>query len=443
MYAQYPYFLCTFVLQNVLQKLVQMSVVFQPVVLPHQRKSDGTNLIRIRVTHQRKSKWIKTNITIYPSDMTKDGKLKNYSALRPAYDLIEKMSRVIDKVDMFKLESMNVDEVVDYVNNVLMEPEKFRLDFIEYGRLVASRKSSSNATTYNVAMNALERFFKGKHPDISEITVRNLRAFENFINEEKVVKVDWRTGKVKLLRKDKGNRAASLYLSNIRHIHKCARIEFNDPDLGLFPIPNDPFVYYSVPKAPSAKHRDISPDTIQLMIDTRHKYEGRVRMAIDAFLISFGLCGINAADLFVVSKPKRDILIYNRQKVKERRDDDALMKVRIVPCIMKIMQEYADKDRCFDYYKRYKDKDIFTTALNQGLRRWIKDNKQDDFTFYSARHAWATIGASKRCGISWDVIGCGLCHVNQSQKINAIYINQDWEVLWDANKKILGTFDWE
>lgn len=421
-----------------------MGVIYQATVLPHQRKQDGTNIVRIRVTHNGKSKWVKTNITLYPDQMTKAGKPKNSSVLRPALDLIDRMKEKTDKIDMYKLEAMSVDDVVEYVNNALKEPEKFRLDFIEFGRLVASRKSKGNSTTYNVAMNALERFFKGRHPDISEITVRNLRAFEQYINEENVVKVDWRSGKSKTIKKKKGNRAASLYLSNIRHIYKCARIEFNDPDLGLFPIPNDPFEYYSVPKAPSAKHRNISIDVIQLMIDTRKKYRGRVRMAVDAFLISFGLCGMNAADLFSCAKPKKNgVLCYNRQKTANRRDDEAEMRVKVHPCIKVIMQDYSDKERCFDYYKRYKDKDIFTTALNQGLRRWIADNKQEDFTFYSARHSWATIGRGKKCNISKDIITAGLCHVDENNRTDDIYINFDWELLWDAQKTILNVFDWK
>lgn len=424
--------------------MVLMGVMFQATVLPHQRKADGTNMVRIRVTHKRESKWIKTNITLYPSDMTKAGKVKNSSCLRPAEDLIMRMRKVVDNIDMFKLEAMSVQEVVDHINHALKEPEKFRLDFVEFGRQVASRKSKGNATTYNVAMNALERFFKGRHPDISEITVRNLRAFEQFINDEKVVKVNWRTGEQKTIKKRKGGRAAPLYLSNIRHIYKCARLEFNDPDLGLFPIPNDPFEYYSVPKAPASRHRDVSPETIQLMIDTRKELKGRTRMAVDAFLISFGLYGMNAADLFSCGKPKKNgILIYNRQKTTNRRDDKAEMRVKIEPCIKEIMKDYADTDRCFDYHMRYKDKDIFTTALNAGLRVWADKYKQDDFTFYSARHSWATIGRSKKCNIDAKVITAGLCHVDDSNRTDDIYVNFDWELLWDAQKTILGIFTWK
>lgn len=420
----------------------KMSVNFKAVILPHQRRSDGSNSVRIRVTHNKESKWIKTNIVLSAKEQTKDGKPKSKAVIKPAEDLIERMTKVVNGIDMYKLQKMSIDEVVCYIDRELQEPEDFRLDFIEYGREVASRKRSGTAQSYKVIMNAFERFFKGKHPDISEITVRKLREFEKFLNEENSIRVDWRTGKIKKTGKPKGTRAVSLYMSGIRHIYKCARLDFNDPDLGLFPIPNDPFEYYSIPKRPTPKHRDVSPEVIQLMIDTRHKYQGRVRMTLDAFLISFGLFGMNAIDMFTCAKPKGDMLKYNRTKTRYRRDDEAEMMVKIEPCIQKIMDDYRDSERCFDYYRRYSSKDSFMEALNDSLRIWIKDNDLDTFTFYSARHSWATIGASKRCRISWDVISAGLCHINQ-RKTDSIYINQDWELLWEANKKILGLFKWE
>lgn len=420
-----------------------MSVSFKAVLLPHQRRADGSNIIRIRVTHNRESRWIKTNITLSAKEQTKDGKPRSIAVMKPAETLVERMTDVVNDIDMYKLQKMSIDEVVDLVNSSLEEPEEFRLDFVEYGREVASRKRAGTADMYLVTMNALERFFKGKHPDISEITVRKLREFEKFLKEENSIKVNWRTGEVIKTKKPKGERAVSFYMSAVRHIYKCARLDYNDPDLGLFPIPNDPFEYYFVPKQPSAKHRDIPMEVIQLMIDTRHNYQGRVRMAVDAFLISFGLYGMNAIDMFTCAKPKDGILIYNRTKTKYRRDDDALMKVKIEPCIQKIMDDYRDSSRCFDYYKRYSSKESFALGINGGLKLWIEEHKLDKFTFYSARHTWATLGAGKQCNINWETISAGLCHVNQSRRVDAIYIRQDWELIYDANKKILGLFDWK
>lgn len=420
-----------------------MAVNFQAVLLPHQRRSDGANIIRIRITHNRQSKWIKTSIVLSAKDQTKDGKPKSRVVMRPAYDLIDRMTDVVNHIDLYKLQAMSVDALVTYINNALKEPEQFKLDFIEYGRKIALTKNAGTAATYNVAMNALERFFKGEHPDISEITVKKLREFEEFINNEKVVKVNWRTGKQRTLKKEKKGRAASLYLANVRHIYKSARKEFNEPDLNLFPIPNDPFEYYQVPKIPASEHRDIEPEVIQLMIDTRKQLKGRQRQAIDCFLISFGLCGLNATDMYKCAKPnKKGILYYRRSKTEERRDDHAEMYVKVYPCIAEIMKDYKDNIRCFDFYKRYSSRDTFITALNAGLKGWITKYKQKPFSFYTSKHSWGTIGNSKRCKIDSKIITVGLCHVDENSRMDDVYVRFDWELLWDAQKTILDVFNW-
>lgn len=421
-----------------------MGVTFKPVILDHMWKDDGTNFIRIRITHKRKARYIKTNIIVFKSDLGRGGTIKSISVQNSVDDLIKKIRNVVNDMDTYEIESMDVDGVLESINAALKQQEKFRLDFIEYGKKIAAKKSKGNASTYYVALNALLRFFKERHPDISEITVRNLRGFEEFITSEKVVKVNRMNGERKTLKKSKGGRAASLYLSNIRHIYKCARMEFNDPDLGLFPIPNDPFEYYSLPKPPASTHKNISRETVQLMIDTRKSLKGRQRMAIDAYLMSFGLCGMNQADMYTCLKPKKgDILNYRRTKTTKRRDDKAEMFVKIHPVIKNILAEYAGKERCFNYYQTYSRRDTFSTALNVELHRWAKDHKVDIFTFGSARHTWGSIGSSKLCKIDGKVITAGLCHVDESARVDDIYVNFDWELLWEAQKKILDVFKWE
>lgn len=423
-----------------------MSTTVAPVLWDHHWKENGTNFWRIQITHNRKKKYIKTNICVTRSDLNRAGKIKDLAILNKLESLVSEIRNVISKIDMYDLEKMTIEQVVAKVDLAMKGEERFSLDFIEYGYRVAEKKSPGNAKAYYVALNALVRFFGGRHPDISEITVRNLRAFEDFIGSENVVKVNWRTGESKQLKgKKKGGRAASLYLASIRHIYKCARIEFNDPDLGKFVLPVDPFEYYSVPKIPATKHRAVPVEVIQRVIDTRKNYKGRQRMAVDAFLISFGLCGINPADMFRCDKPKKGVLHYFRQKTENRRDDKAEMWVKVHPCIQEIMKDYQDADRCFDYHKRYANKDVFITALNQGLSLWQSKEKMDveRFTFTAARHSWATIGSGKLCDIKESVITVGMCHVDEDRKTDNIYIKFDWEELWDAQKKILDVFRWE
>ena len=421
-----------------------MSTTVSYVVREHLWKEDKTNFVRIRVIHNRQTRYIKTNLLVNKSDMGRSGQIKDLEKLNAAEQIVRDIRKVVSDIDMFQLNGMDADEVVREIEEGLKKPEKFVLDFIEFGYKVAKKKSEGNAKTYYVALNALLRYFKGRHPDISEITVRNLRGFAEYILAEDVVKVNWRSGRRKTIKKKKGGRAASLYLSNIRHIYKSARMEYNDPDLGLFPIPNDPFEYFTLPKAPSSKHKDIPVEVIQKMIDTRKECKDRVRMAVDAFLISFGLCGINAADMYIAAKPKNDVLHYYRKKTTKRRDDRAEMWVKIHPCIKNIMKDYKGKSVCFDYSVRYSSDGTFTTALNSGLKIWRKRyNIEEDFRFGSARHSWATIGSGKLCNIERKIMTAGMCHKDEDRKVDDIYTRFDWEQLWDAQQKILDVFDWK
>lgn len=420
-----------------------MAVTLKPVLLDHQWKEDGTNFYRIRITHNRKSRYLKSNVVVYKSDLNKKGEVKTQSVLDSLEDFMRKIRPIVNDIDAADLLSMDIDDVVMTIEKKLKKDEVFRLDFIEYGRKVAMSKKKGGARDgYLSAMNALERHFE-RHPDISEITVRALRNFEQFLKTEKVVRMDWRKNKVKHTNKQKTPRAVYLYMSCIRHIYWSAKMEFNDPDLGHFPIKTDPFEYYKVPKAPAAKHRDVSVEFIQRLISTRKEYRGSIRLAIDAFLISFGLCGMNAVDMFSCPKPKKGIIHYCRQKTTDRRDDGANMWVKVDPRIKRIMDEYKDSERCFDFYRRYTDIRSFNAALSRAYKRYVEDHKVDAFTFYSARHSWATIGRGKRCNIDKDVISKGLCHVDAGNRVDDIYIKFDWELLWEAQKKILDVFNWE
>ena len=420
-----------------------MGVTFKILLDDRYKKADGSNFLRIRVTHQRRSKYIRTNIAILPEDLTKSGNIKDEDKKDLADDLKKRMRKAADSIEHYKLKSMTVEDVVEYIDAKLAEPEIFELDFIEYGLKVADKKKKGTGDVYRTSLNALLRFFKGRHPDIKEITVRNLYAFEEFIKNEPVVKVNWRTGTEKQIKKTKGRRAPSQYIGAFRHIYNCARKEFNDPDLGIFRIPNDPFEYYSVPKIPASVHKAIPVEVIQMMIDTRKELTGRIRMAVDAFLISFGLCGINATDMFLCEKAKKGIVHYFRSKTTDRKDDKAEMFVRIEPCIHMIMKDYKDLERQFDYHKRYANRDVFTTALNQGLRIWQKRYKQQDFTFYAARHSWGTVAGSSKCNIDDRVISVGMSHADERNKMNSIYVKFDWNQLYEANAKVLQVFDWK
>ena len=103
--------------------------------------------------------------------------------------------------------------------------------------------------------------------------------------------------------------------------------------------------------------------------------------------------------------------------------------------------EEGDRLFCFD--KHYSTLNSFSIALNTGLRQIeaaIKPEKH--ITFYAARHSWATIGRSKALNIDKYTIHEGLNHVDDRMRITDIYVERDYSLIWEANAKILGIFDW-
>jgi integrase len=420
-----------------------MAITVDYVILPHLRKADGTNFIRLRITHKRKSKYIKTNIAVSSEHLTRSGNLKHQGKIDLATDEVRKYRKVVDAMPTSSSDAMDVAEVLRYVTAKLAEEEEMRLNFASYGMQLAEKKKPGTAHNDRVALRSLVRYF-GYEPDISEITVRTMRAFEEFIKTEAKHAHSPKTHQSKEVKGKKSERSVIKYTGIVRAIYKEARREFNDPDLDIMRLPVDIFEYYKVPRQKPSAHRDIPAEWVQMMIDQRTGLAGRERLGVDVFLLSFGLMGMNAADMYECAEKIRDgVVHYFRAKTTDRRDDGAEMYVRVEDCLKPLFEAYKGRVRLFDFHTRYASKAGFILAVNSGLRQWIERNKLKDFTFYSARHTWATLGASKQVGIDYALVTEGLCHVDNARKMDNVYIRKDWERVWDANAKVLSLLKWK
>ena len=413
-------------------------VTFKAVVYKHHKKEDGTYNVKIRIIHNREQRRIATTYFVTKEDLTKGLKIKNQAIVDELELLIKKYRNSCTALGE-RIKEFDVDRVVKFIENIDKDKKGFQLDMISYGREkikeLQAKGREGNAKTYNVMLNSLEDFLGRPLLDVAEVNVKFIKNY-----------VSWLEAKPARPKREKGERAVGLYLSNLRALHNMAKADYNDEDSGIINIPFSPFKNYSVPKPPVTRKRAVSSDTIKAM--TALPYEAviqpgfnRFNLAKDIFLLSFGLVGMNTVDLYNCNTIKADRITYNRTKTRNRREDKAEISIRIEPQIMPLVEKYRDKTgkRVFNFYHHYVNADTFGTAVNRGLKKIgeLDAIKVDDLEFYAARHSWATI-AVNQVKIDKFTVHAALNHVSdEDMKVTDIYIDKDYSLIDEANSKLL------
>ena len=409
---------------------------FKAEVYAHQKKSDGTYNIKIRVTHNRKKRYLPTTYYITKEDVTRSSlKIKNQYYIDETDKIIKKYRKACNDVGE-RLKKMSVDEVVSLINSIDDTPKSFDLDIVKYAAdMIADMRKSGhdgNALTYEVAMTNLVKFVGRESISINEINTKFLNNWVKWIREQPAPK-----------NKVKGDRAPSLYLSNLRAVHNNAKKEFNDEEQGIIKIPLSPFKKFEFPKIPVARKRALDAKLIKKIVELEYTTiiqpgNNRFNLAKDIFILSFALIGMNAVDLYSCDLYKNNRITYQRTKTKNRRDDKAEISIKIEPEIKSLFDKYRDPKgkRVFCFYHWYSSPNTFTTAINKGLKKIGKKIGVDDLEFYAARHSWATIARNK-AGVDKYTVHTSLNHVDEKMKVTDLYIDKDWSIIDQANRKVL------
>ena len=105
------------------------------------------------------------------------------------------------------------------------------------------------------------------------------------------------------------------------------------------------------------------------------------------------------ADLYNAKSVKGDTWIYNRQKTRDRRSDKAEMRVAIPHQLLPYLERLRGKGPLWlnGLHQFSSTKDWASARVNRCLRKWCEDNGVDVFTFYAARHTWASL--ARRQGV--------------------------------------------
>lgn len=417
-------------------------ITFKEIIVPGNKRKDGTYPVKIRVTFKGKSRRLPTTLVCYPKDITKSLKIKSDDIKDKASVIIRQMREAIKDISLFDLEDRDVDWVVRQIKDKLKN-DSFCLDFFTFGEEYILTKSPSTRRAYSGALNALERFLGERHIDINDITKSLLLEFMEFIDKERKIVYDPSSGCYYESEKEKiAKGASSRHLMKLGHIFNAAKEKFNDEDSGSIVIPRSPFSGIKKVFPASDGQKNLGRELMQKIISYQtDNYV--IRTALDAFIASFCLMGANLADMYEAHPFRGEVWKYNRIKTMTRRADKAEMRVRLQPELQPFLKRLTSGEGkgwwlslLHDYsYKR----DFCTIRVNKGLRKWCEENGEEVFTFYAARHTWASL--ARRVGVEKALVDECLGHIGDYDMAD-IYAERSWELMESANRKVLDLFDW-
>lgn len=385
------------------------------IIRPSDKRSDGTWNVKIRITHQRKTKEIPTSMYVTKKDITASFNIKNRAVMDKCDELILLYRQ--------RLNALNL-EVNDLPLSVIVEritarEERGGINFIAFAeKWLANNSAKRGLKNYITALNAFKKFFGREIILCEEITTRTMQRFEETLSDRP--------------------RACSLYTSAIAFLFKEARKYYNDEDNELIVIKNT-IASYKAPKQNVAEKRSISEDKVREILALGYTGAKRRDFALDLFKLSLFLMGTNSVDLYNATQFDGEYLVYNRTKTKNRRADKAEMRIKVHPCLLPLFEKYKDTERVFDFHKRHINADEFNRTLNIGLKYIAKEVGLDNLQFYHVRHSFATI-AYNNAKINKYLVNDMLCHVDDSMHVTELYIRKDYGPMNDANFQFIEYF---
>jgi integrase len=391
-------------------------------------REDGLRAVRVRVYHNGASTALSTPYFVDKTQVTKGGKIKDAAIVDACNELIRNWRSAITNYGS-AIEALDVKELVAMLKQ--SKGDGVGLDIVEHIYKVAeSKRAAQTRHNYRVVAASLSRYLDGRGLDINQLSHQVLSAYE-----------EW-------LRRD-GKTPGTIvqYMSLIKSAYNTACLWYNDEDADKIVVTRQPFRRYRMPSVPVVAPRAIDLATLQAIanLPTEPRFNSQRNLGRDLFMLSFGLGGINYADLYALPYDalKGDYIEYKRQKTKHSRADEALYRVYICDEVRPLLTRYLDptRKRLFIFHRRFPAGNFPTKVCCavKAVERAVPFERH--YIYYSARHTYATL-AYNVANIDKYTVHELLNHADKEMKITDRYIERDWQRLFDAHKRIVALVDW-
>ena len=394
---------------------------FKPCV--QKQRSDGFYPVYIRVTHQRKVGFIKTDKVVSKKGVTASKEIKDTFVSNFCTTLILDYTT---RLNSFDTSRWSVKEVIDF-----LQTGDSDICFSDYARQHICRLINNGqdrtARNYELALGHMERYFGTTQVMFSQLTSTAMTLW------------------IKSL--ESTHRAKEMYPVCMRQVFRAAVKEMNDYDNDIIRIKTNPWIKVQIPQSDRTTKRAISAEDCRRFFSAPMPPSKMIdplpELGHDIAKLVLCLAGMNTIDLYELKKEdyKRGRFCYKRAKTRHSRKDEAYFEMRIEPVILPIIEKYkADDDSpyFFNFHSRYSTADSFCANVNNGIKQICKSlglPKEKWYSVYTFRHTWATI-AQNDCGANIAEVGFAMNH-SHGHTVTRGYIKLDFTPAWELNAKVI------
>lgn len=394
---------------------------FKICVKIDKKRSDGYYTVYVRITHNRKIGYIKTDKIVNDQGLSK-GEVIDPFVVKLLGNRICEWADALNRVD---IDTWSVQDVVAYLKNT-----KNTVTFSEYckrhrDRLINNGQERTERN-YRWAQESLELFCGTNKVTFEQLTSSVLNAW------------------IKSM--EKMHRAKEMYPVCIRQVWRAAMRELNDEERGVMKIRN-PWAKVDIPQADRTEKLAISAEQCREFFAAplpESKFKSPLpELGRDVALMVLCLAGINTIDLYEMKKEDYydGIIHYKRAKTKKHRRDEAYIEMRVPELLKPTFKKYlAEKDSpwLFCFHERHTTSDSFNANVNIGIRAICKSMgiaKEDDYCVYTFRHTWGTL-AQNHCGASISEVAFAMNH-SSGHTVTRGYLKLNFEPAWILNEKVV------
>lgn len=392
-------------------------IKFKTVILDAEKnKKDDKYNVKIRVTHNRAVRYIRTDYYVLDKFFDRKGGLILPGGDFSADDAdTANLNILIQKGQLAtKIGNQKNLRFLDMVS--LMEILRDRHPANDFYALIDRRieqlRKAGNryADMFNTTKNAVQAFYPSAILPLDSINYTFLTKLEGYWKD----KLEWEDSTI------------SIYMRCVRTIWNQARKS------GMVEMAANPFINYSIPQGQARENMVLTPEEMATIAKAEIN-DPLMRWCRDMYCLMFCLVGMNPKDIFQATKITKGRLFYTRSKGKRK------YSVKIPPQAIHIISRYPGKEYLVDAMDRYSHYLGAVKRINKKLQALAEDlNIKKHITIYTCRHSWSAY--ARYLGISkWD-IAAALGHTPiELPKVTEFYdhIEEEQRRVDIANKQVI------